>query len=536
MKSAMTYSFSQVPTVQIPRSQFNRSHGHKTTFNAGDLVPVYCDEVLPGDTFNLKMDAFARLATPIAPLMDNLYLDSFFFFVPNRLVQDNFVKMMGEQVDPDDSIDFELPYMVAPAGGYTEGSLYDYFGLPTKIAGIEHNSVYHRAYNLIWNQFFRDQNLQDSVVVDRDDGPDDPDDYVLLKRGKRHDYFTSCLPWAQKGDAVTLPLGNAATVVMRDATEAGGKAGLWCRADTDSMAFGANQDLYAQDNTGKTTNQAISAFHKYNPNGTLEADLNGATAATINSIREAFQIQRMLERDARGGTRYIELNKSHFGVVSPDARLQRPEFLGGGSQLVSMHPVAQTSATSGSNALGQLAGFGTCGILGHGFKKSFTEHGVIIGLISARADLNYQNCLHRKFTRMGRLDFYLPVFANLGEQVVFNKEVYCQGPAAVNPATSVAYDEEAFGYQERFAEYRYFPSQVTGLFRSNCTAPLDIWHLAQKFTALPELGDTFIQENPPMARVKAVVTQPDFIIDMHFGIISARPMPMYSVPGLIDHF
>lgn len=545
------HRFSDAPAMYMKRTKFDRSHVYKTTFNSGKLIPVFVDEVLPGDTTRMSVNYFARLATPIKPIMDNIYLDWFFFFVPNRLVWEHWQNFCFEQEDPEDSTDYVIPTVTAAGNsknGYL-GSLWDYFGLPVNTAGNLSgiSALPFRAAYLIWNEWFRDENLQKSVKIQKGDanevldssrssnqpswvftsGTDIVPGLACPPRGKRHDYFTSALPWTQKGPGVNISLtGNAP--VFGD----GHRLGL--APDGAGNAVGylnmtGNVGAMLRNSDGSEWSGSQTAFVTSDGSKSgLLADLSDVSAVTINGLRTAFQMQKFYERLARGGSRYTEVLRSFFGVVSPDARLQRPEFLGSFTKMVNVNPIAQTSATDSTSPQGNLSAYGVTAAKFHGFTKSFVEHGYIIGFVSARADLTYQQGINKMWLRSTVYDFYWPTFAHLGEQAVELRELYAQGNEA---------DTTVFGYQERYAEYRYKPSQITGKFRSSVTdGNLDVWHLSQFFSNAPTLNEEFITENPPIKRIVAVQDEPEFLLDIGFRYTTVRPMPMFGTPGLVDHF
>jgi hypothetical protein len=520
----MNNTFSVAPNVGTPRSMFDRSFGHKMSFDVNRLIPFYVDDVLPGDTFNLKTSIMCRLATPLFPIMDNVYLDTHFFFVPLRLVWENSRKFFGEQANPADLIDFTIPKFNSFT--VTEASISDYIGLPLG-AGQTPNSIYHRGYNLIWNEWFRDQNLQDSAHVDTDDGPDTYTDYAIKKRGKRRDYFTSALPWPQKGETTYIPIGTSAPVTGMGIKNIGSTTtGNYSGTPDTNITGATGWDIEGIGGAIGAGEASIFIEQGQTNKPAIYADFTNATLATLNEFREAVQVGKLLERDARSGTRYSEIVNSHFGVKFYDPSY-RPEFLGGGSTPLIINQVTSNSDATGAT-LGQVGAFGIAADNNHGFTKSFHEHGFVMGLISTRADLTYQQGVPRHFTKQTRYDIYWPTLAHLGEQAILNKEIYWSNV----PAT----DDAVFGYIGRYDEYRYKPSQISGAMRSTAATSLDAWHLSQEFGSVPTLGNTFITEDTPISRVTAVPSEPDFICDTYTSLRCARPMPVFAVPGQMDHF
>ena len=563
--------FAQAPQVDIQRSTFDRSSGHKTTFNAGKLVPIYVDEVLPGDTFEMKTSAIIRGSTPIFPVMDNANLDIYFFFVPNRLVWDHWKEFNGENTTSkwEQTVEYSIPQMAAPSGngtvvGWEKGTLADYMGVPTNIgpgatqtnAEWTVNHLPFRAYCLIWNEWFRDQNLQDPVLIDTGDSQTNGRHLIpegnsitfenqaalqganLLPVNKYFDYFTGALPEPQKGPDVLLPLGQTAPVItMTEDIAQITSANTGMRFISESPINSQHKMAINATGNGKGNGVLIETSTSGSPSEgkliptNLYANLNEATSATINELRLAFQLQKLYERDARGGTRYIEIIKSHFGVTSPDARLQRPEYLGGERIPINIDQVIQTSGTmEGTTPQGNTGAYSLTGNQGSYFKHSFVEHGYVLGLACVRTEHTYQQGLEKIWNRKNRFDFYWPALANIGEQAILNKEIYLQASKATN--------EQAFGYQEAWAEYRYKPSRVSSAFRSNVTGSLDAWHYADYYDALPKLSAEWVQETyKNVDRTLAVQStlEDQYIADFWFKCKCTRPMPIYSIPGLIDH-
>lgn len=533
------YSFAQQPSVSMPRCSIKRPSTYKTTLDAGKLYPVFVDEALPGDTFTLDASVVARLTTPLVPFMDNLVLDFQFFFVPNRLVWKHWQEFCGEQEIPGVIKSYTVPTVTCPDAGFAVGSIFDYFGIPTGVKFGEHDvqSLPLRAYNLVWDEWYRDENIQTRVFdYDIGDASDSFTSFNLLPRGKRKDYFTSALPWPQKGAAVSVQsniFGNGSALGLQSMYNNGnvGDSGVLGMVDGSSapdLRFGhvVNSEF------------AVPSSSKGHFVGvTSDPDKSGlASSITINSLRQAVALQHLLELDARGGTRYTELLRAHFGVTSPDARLQRPELLGSFSVPLYLHTVPQSSGTGSTSETpqGNLSAFGLSTGTNRAFSKSFVEHGIVLGLVSIRSDLTYQQGLPRMWSRSTRYDYYWPALSALGEQAILNKEIYAQNASVLDGDIPV--NDKVFGYQERWSEYKYGYSKVTGQLRSTYSKSLDYWHLSQKFDELPTLSAKFIEENPPLNRVLAVTDAPQFIFDAYYDLKCVRPMPLYCVPGLVNHF
>lgn len=530
--------FAENPQVDVSRSSFRRNSDNKTTFNAGDLIPVYLDEVLPGDTHQIDLACVMRMATPIFPVMDNAFCDFYFFFVPNRLLWEHWKEFMGENRETawTPKAEYSIPQVTAPAGGWAEGTLADYLGLPTKVEGISVSALPGRAYGLIYNEWFRNQNITQPTLVEvtdatttgKNDGSATNDSAITLakplKAAKVFDYYTGALPEPQKGEPIAIPIaGGAAPIFVYNNTKLEKK---WESSD-NWVSYNRVVGTQGEEATKFKAGQVGVGETWDNELRPLGTDLSNVTSATINQLRQAFQIQKLLEKDARGGTRYREVLREHFGVTSPDSRMQIPEYLGGYRLPINVSQVIQTSATDSTSPQGNTAALSVTTMNKGMFTKSFTEHGFIMGLAVVRTDQTYQQGIERMWSRKGRYDYYWPVLANIGEQAILNKEIYAQGSSV---------DEEAFGYQEAWADYRYKPSKVTGLFRSNAQQSLDAWHYAQDYSALPTLSTAWMEQgDDEMKRTLARSDQPDFIADFYFMNKTTRCMPVYSIPGLIDH-
>lgn len=540
------HSFELYPSNQISRSKFDRSHSLITSMNGGYLVPIWYDSAVPGDTLMLSISTLSRMATQIVPFMDNVYMDIHVWSVPYRLVWNHWVNFMGEQpakYDPSDPLkgtDYLTPQITTSStSDITPGSLYDYFGIRTGVANLSFNSFYFRGYSLVWNEWYRDENLQDPVTVRfGDNGTDSISDYTLLKRGRRKSYLTGCLPFPQKGPAVDLPLGTSAPVTVTSNPYSIVSGQVNASVGAVGVVFPGNTSNPSASLTLNSISPgSVIPNGNYYPGSVFSVDLSNATAATINSLRQAFAVQRVFEKDAIGGTRYIENILAHFGVKSPDARLQRPEFLGGGTFNLNLNVVPQTTSTDNTSPQGNLASYG---VINGNTKKivhSFTEHCMVFALASIRSDMTFQQGLDREYSRRSRFDYYLPTLANLGEQAVLNKEIFAQGASVVD-ANGDVIDDQVFGYQERWAEMRYKGNRISGYLKSDANQSLDIWHLGLDFSQLPALNASFIEENPPFTRVVAVsgANAPQFICNFYFDEQWLRPMPVYSIPSMSSHF